>query len=42
MVDKATRFLHKVEIFKKKFERGSTNSVKIGEISPSALGGSYY
>ena len=41
LVDKATRFLHKVEILDK-FKRGSINPVTIGEIPPSGLGGSYY
>ena len=39
LLDKATRFLHKVEILNK-FERGSINPVNIGEIPPSGLGGS--
>ena len=40
LADNATRFLHKVETLNK-FERGSINPVKIGEIPPSGLWGSY-
>ena len=41
LLDKATIFLHKVEIFEQVWKR-IDNPVNIGEIPPSGLGGSYY
>ena len=41
LLDKATIFLHKVEIFEQVW-KGIDNPVNIGEIPPSGLGGSYY